>query len=50
MKEERKATVNIALPISFIDKIDSKRGQTSRSEVLRSFILENFDFSKLKAV
>lgn len=50
MEKERKITVNIGLPIPFIDKLDKKRGQTPRSEVLRNFIIENFDLSKFKAV
>lgn len=50
MEKERKITVNVGLPIPFVDKLDSKRGQKARSEVLRTFILENFDFSKIKAV
>lgn len=48
MEKERKVTVNIGLPIPFIDELDNKRGQRARSEVLRTFILENFDFNKLK--
>lgn len=50
MENERKVTVNISLPISFVDKVDKKRGRKARSEILRSFILENFDLSKIKAV
>ena len=50
MEKERNITVNIGLPIPFVDKLDKKRGQKHRSKVLREFILENFDFSKLKAV
>ena len=50
MVNERIITVNIGLPIPFVDELDKKRGQTSRSEVLRNFILENFDLSKIKAV
>lgn len=50
MEKERKVTVNIALPISFVDKIDKRRGQIARSEVLRDFILQNLDLSKIKTV
>lgn len=50
MENERKIVVNIALPISLVDKIDKKRGRRSRSDVLRSIIFENFDLSKIKAV
>ncbi len=50
MENERKTVVNIALPISFVDKIDKERGQKARSEVLRNFLLENFDLNKLKTI
>jgi metal-responsive CopG/Arc/MetJ family transcriptional regulator len=50
MENERKITVNIALPISLVEKIDKKRGRTSRSEILRRLVLENCDLSKIKAV
>ena len=50
MEKERIITVNIGLPIPFVDKLDQNRGQTSRSEVLRTFLIKNFDFSKIKSV
>lgn len=50
MEIERKVTVNISLPIPFVDKLDEKRGRAARSEVLRTFLIKNFDFSKIKSV
>ena len=50
MEKERKIAVNVCLPLSIIEKVDVKRGQTARSEFLRDFILQNLDLSKIKTV
>ena len=43
MDKERKIPVNVVLPISFIDNVDANRGRISRSEILRDFLLKNFE-------
>lgn len=49
MENERKVTVNVGLPQSFIDNVDKTRGNKPRSEVLRDFLLKNYKFAKVSA-
>ena len=49
MEKERKFAVNIMLPGSFIDKVDSDRGNIQRSKYLRDFLIENYLKQKVKS-
>lgn len=46
MEKERKISINILLPLSFVEDVDRKRGQIARSEYLRKIILKNLDLTK----
>ncbi len=47
MEKERKISVNVGLPDSFVFQIDKKRGNTPRSEFLRDFILKNLKLTSI---